>query len=87
MHVSGHRDTIFLMELPLTVYVLGVLIGLWRTDASPAGRVALALLWPVGPLAFGATVVVLLGASLIAFPIVGGAVVALGGVLLWWRMG
>jgi hypothetical protein len=66
----------------LIVYVVGALIALWRTDAGWSIRIALALLWPIGPLAFGLTVSLLLAASLIAFPIVG-AIVA-GAVLLGW---
>jgi len=27
------------------------MVGLWRTDAPPAARIAPALLWPIGPLA------------------------------------
>lgn len=42
------------------VYVLGVLVGLARTDAGPAPRIGLALLWPIGPIAFVATVAGLL---------------------------
>lgn len=33
------------------VYAAGVVVGLWRTDAPPAARIAPALLWPIGPLA------------------------------------
>jgi hypothetical protein len=42
----------------------------------------LAVLWPIGPLAFVLTVSLLLAASLIAFPVVG-AIVG-GAVLLGW---
>jgi hypothetical protein len=51
----------------LTVYLVGVAIGLWRSDAKPLGRVALSLLWPIGPLAFVVTVAVLVAASPFAF--------------------
>jgi len=40
---------------------------LWRTDAKPMTRVALAVLWPIGPLAFVVTLLVLLAASPFAF--------------------
>ena len=66
----------------LFVYGAGVVIGLAATDARPAARLGLALLWPVGPAAFVVTVAVLAAAALIAFPIVGVAVV--GGALVWW---
>jgi hypothetical protein len=51
----------------LTLYFVGVLIGFWRTDAKLVGRLALAVLWPIGPLAFAVTLVVLLAASPFAF--------------------
>jgi hypothetical protein len=58
------------------VYLLGVAAALVITDARGMARVGLALLWPIGPLAFVATVTMLLLASLIAFPIVGAIVLA-----------
>jgi len=61
----------------LVVYIIGVVIGLLCTDARPIARVGLALLWPVGPLAFIATITILVAASVIAFPVVG-VVVASG---------
>jgi hypothetical protein len=51
----------------LTIYVLGVLVGLWRTDGPIATKVTLALLWPVGPIAFLITISGLVVAALIAF--------------------
>jgi hypothetical protein len=51
----------------LTIYLIGVLIGLWRTDGSPATKLALALLWPIGPLAFVVTISGLVAAAAIAF--------------------
>jgi hypothetical protein len=51
----------------LTVYLVGVVIGLWRADAKPLGRVMLSVLWPIGPLAFAVTLLVLLAASPFAF--------------------
>jgi hypothetical protein len=66
----------------LLVYAAGVLIGLAAIDARPAARLGLAVLWPIGPAAFVVTVAVLAAASLIAFPIVGGIVLA--GALAWW---
>jgi hypothetical protein len=63
----------------LAVYVAGALVALWRTDASWAWRTALAVLWPIGPLAFALTVTLLVAAAAIAFPLfgllVGGALV------------
>jgi predicted branched-subunit amino acid permease len=51
----------------LTFYFVGVLIGFWRTDAKLLSRLALAVLWPIGPLAFVVTVAVLIAASPFAF--------------------
>jgi len=42
-------------------------VGLWRTDGPPATKLALGLLWPLGPLAFIVTVGGLVMASVIAF--------------------
>ena len=67
----------------LGIYLAGVLLALWRTDAAPLTRMALALLWPIGPLAFVITVSILLAASVIAFPAFGAALVVAGG-LAWW---
>jgi hypothetical protein len=61
-------------ELGLAIYVAGVLWGLLVIDAPPATKIALAILWPIGPLAFAVTVTILLAASLIAFPVFGVAV-------------
>jgi hypothetical protein len=66
------------------LYAAGALVALWRTDAGWPTRIALAILWPLGPLAFIVTVAILLGASLIAFPIVAGVVAAVGAVAIWW---
>ncbi|HEY1307550.1 MAG TPA: hypothetical protein VGF24_28550 [Vicinamibacterales bacterium] len=51
----------------IVVYLAGALIALWRTDADPFERLLLALLWPIGPLAFVVTVAILLAASPLAF--------------------
>jgi len=55
------------MREVLAVYAVGVILGLWRTDGPPASKVMLALLWPIGPLAFLVTISGLLVASVIAF--------------------
>jgi hypothetical protein len=74
------------MQPALLTYLAGVLVGVWRTDGPPGVRLGLALLWPLGPLAFVVTVSGLLAASLVAFPIVGAAVGA-AAALLWWVAG
>lgn len=69
--------------LALAVYVAGVAWGLLVIDARPVARVGLALLWPLGPLAFAVTVAVLLVASLVASPAIG-TVVLLSAAAAWW---
>ena len=54
-------------------------------DARPAARLGLALLWPIGPLAFVVTITILLAASLIAFPLFGLAALAAAGAM-WWAL-
>jgi hypothetical protein len=51
------------MNTVLAIYLAGVAIGLWRTDATLPTRVLLAVLWPIGPLAFVVVVVILLAAA------------------------
>ena len=65
------------------VYVVGVLVGLVATQGGIGTRLGLALLWPLGPLAFVITVAGLLVVAGIAFPIFGlilAAAIAAG----WW---
>ena len=71
--------------LTATVYAIGVLIGLMAVDGGPGSRVGLALVWPLGPLAFVVTVLGLLVVAAIAFPLFG---VALSGGLAagWWLL-
>ena len=71
------------VNLGLLVYVAGVVWGLLRIDARPLARFVLALLWPLGPIAFVSTLTILFVASLIAFPLFGAVVLAAVG-LAWW---
>ena len=71
------------MRVVLLIYVLGVAAGLIFTDARPLPRVALALAWPIGPLAFVTVVTGLLVAAFYLFPVFG-AVVALGALAGWF---
>jgi hypothetical protein len=73
------------VNLGIVVYVVGVVWGLLRIDAGPLARVVLALLWPLGPVAFVVTLTILFAASLIAFPVFGAAVLAAAGVM-WWAL-
>jgi len=54
-------------------------------DARPGSRLGLALLWPLGPLAFVVTITILLAAALIAYPAFGAAVLIAAGVA-WWAL-
>ena len=84
MHSKLRGGYYFAVRVVMGVYLVGVAVALWRTDAAWPTRTAVALLWPLGPAAFLITVLVLLAASLIAFP-VAGVLFAAGALLLaWW---
>ena len=68
----------------MACYVAGVVWSLLRSDARPIERRVLALCWPLGPLAFVATVTILLAAAAIAYPIAGVPVLAGIGAACWW---
>jgi hypothetical protein len=51
----------------LLVYLAGAVVAFVRTDGKALDRLTLALLWPIGPLAFVVTVAILLLASPFAF--------------------
>ncbi len=70
------------MNVLAIVYVVGVALGLMCADARPVHRFLLALLWPLGPVAFAITLGVLCVASLIAFPLVAGTLL-IASVVLW----
>jgi hypothetical protein len=70
-------------SLLAAVYVAGIVWCILVSDARPAERVTLALLWPLGPLAFVLTVIVLLAASVIAYPLVVVPVLTAVAVLCW----
>lgn len=65
-----------MIEVLAGIYVLGVAVALLAIDARGFARLGLALLWPLGPLAFVVTISILLAASLVAFPVFGLIVVA-----------
>ena len=71
------------MLTPLLVYAAGVAIGLWRVDGSPAARVTVALLWPLGLAAAVITISALILAGMVLFPLVGTAAVVLAAAV-WW---
>ena len=55
------------MNTVLAICLIGVAIGLWRTDAPQPMRLLLAVLWPIGPLAFVIVIAILVAATPIAF--------------------
>jgi len=67
------------------IYVVGVLVGLFATQGGAATRLGLALLWPLGPLAFVITVAGLLVVAAIAFPWFG-LILAAGIGAAWWTL-
>ena len=67
------------------IYVVGVLVGLIATQGGVATRLGLALLWPLGPLAFVITVAGLLVVAAIAFPIFG-VVLAAAVAAAWFAL-
>ena len=70
------------MNIAAIVYLVGVVLGLVCGDAHLVHRIALAVLWPLGLVAFVVTLGVLLVAALIAFPLFAGALLA-ASVALW----
>ena len=70
-------------SLVVLLYVFGVVWCLLMSDARLAERIALALCWPLGPIAFVVTVTILLGAAAIAYPVVM-ATIALAAAAIWW---
>ena len=70
------------MKLAAIVYLVGVVVGLVCADAHLAHRMTLAVLWPLGLIAFLVTLGVLLVAAVIAFPLFAGALLA-ASVILW----
>ena len=60
-----------------------MLVGLIATQGEWATRLGLALLWPLGPLAFVVTVAGLLVIAGIAFPLFGVSLAA-AVLAVWW---
>ena len=67
-------------------YLAGALVALAATDDRWPVRLTLAVLWPVGPLAFVAIVALLLVVAAILWPWVGVALAGLGAAA-WWVLG
>ena len=67
----------------LEVYLAGVAIGLVATQGGVGTRLALALLWPLGPLAFILVSAGLLLIAAVVFPIFG-VMLATAVAGAWW---
>ena len=73
-----------MLTAALILYVVGVVVGLLRIDASPVTRLVVALLWPVGALAGVITISGLVLMAMVLFPVLGGALVAIATAIWWW---
>jgi hypothetical protein len=74
------------MTVVVGIYAAGVVLGLLMADARLPVRFTLALLWPLGPLALAATMLLLIVVACVAFPPVG-VIIALGGAAgLYWAL-
>ena len=67
----------------LGVYLVGIVVGLLATQGGPGTRLLLAVLWPLGPLAFLITVTGLLVVAAIVFPLFG-VTLAASLAAAWW---
>ena len=67
------------------IYLLGVIVGLIATQGGVVTRLLMALLWPLGPLAFIITATGLLVVAAIAFPMFGVILAALVATS-WWLL-
>jgi hypothetical protein len=69
--------------LYLSIYVIGVLVGLAVMRDSWLPRTVTALLWPLGPIAFLVVVPILLVASAILWPLYVIPTAAVIGLVMW----
>jgi hypothetical protein len=70
----------------VAIYLAGVLIGIAMIRDRWAARLGLALVWPLGPIAFLVVLAVLLVTAAILWPLpVLGALAVLGGAL-WFML-
>ena len=70
--------------LPLLIYALGVLFGLAVMRDRWQSRLATALLWPLGPIAFVVVVTMMVTAAAIVWPLPVLGTAALLGALVWF---
>jgi hypothetical protein len=62
----------------IAAYFAGVIVGVWRTDAPPAQRLGLALLWPLAAVACVVTLTILSVSAAVLFPVIGVAALVIG---------
>ena len=75
------------MTLPiLAIYLAGVVIGMAVMGDRWPARLGLALVWPLGPIAFLVVVAILLVAAAILWPVPILGATALVGVVAWLIM-
>ncbi len=68
----------------LTIYVIGILIGLVVMRDPIGPRLATALVWPLGPVAFIAVLTILVIASAALWPVTVLGLAAVVGALVWF---
>ena len=68
----------------LAIYLAGVVIGLATMRDAWHTRLAVALGWPLGPIAFAVVVTILVLAAAVLWPIPVLGAAALLGVAAWW---
>tara|TARA_B100001146_G_C15877228_1_gene304479 strand:+ start:333 stop:572 length:240 start_codon:yes stop_codon:yes gene_type:complete len=64
-----------------TIYSAGFVLAFIKTDAKLLAKFGLALTWPLGPLAFIVTLSILFVVLIVAFPLVGVAIIVTSALL------
>lgn len=64
-----------------TIYSAGFVLAFIKTDAKLLAKFGLALAWPLGPLAFIVTLSILFVVLIVAFPLVGVAIIVTSALL------
>jgi len=67
--------------IAVTIYSAGFILAFIKTDAKLLVKLGLALAWPLGPLAFIVTLSILFVVLILAFPLVGVAVIVTSALL------
>jgi hypothetical protein len=78
---THHRSTLTTL---LAIYVMGVLIGLVVMRDPIGPRLATALVWPLGPVAFVVVLTLLLAASAVLWPVAVLGTAAVVGAVVWF---